>query len=450
MIRFAHGAATDVGRVRSLNEDGFLVAESLFAVADGMGGHRGGEVASATALESLRTEVLEPSAPGLVAAVEAANRAVFDQAQDDPNLAGMGTTLCAVGVVRDENGDAAVAVVNVGDSRVYVLDGDEFVQLSEDHSLVELMVRAGQISVDEAAVHPGRNVVTRALGIEPVVDVDCWTVDVKAGDRFLLCSDGLFNELHDDQISAVLRRLADPAEAAAELVRLASAAGGRDNITVVVVDVIDDDAAALGSAAAGFIGSRVTRVTEPSDDPLGVTAPAATVPDATPSPNPHPNEFPRTEPGRAAPARAAGRKRFTWRVWAFLAVIVAVVAVAFGTIYYAAHHTYFVKLDNGELVIFRGRQGGLLWYDPVVVRRTGIVEADVPGVFLDQVRAGKDEPDRQGAETYVGNIAQDIRQNATAGSTTSPTTTSPTTTGPTTASPTTTPAPAGAAPPAQP
>ena len=427
MIRFAHGAATDVGKVRSLNEDGFLVAESLFAVADGMGGHRGGEVASATALETLRTEVLEPSAPGLVAAVEAANRAVFDQSLGDPALAGMGTTLCAVGLVRDDEGQAAIAVVNVGDSRVYVLDGDDFVQLSEDHSLVELMVRAGQISVDEAAVHPGRNVVTRALGIEPDVDVDCWTVSVKAGDRFLLCSDGLFNELHDDQISAVLRRLASPAEAADELVRLATAAGGRDNVTVVVVDVVDDDGPTDGDS--GLIGSRITRLTEPSDDPLGVTAPVSTAPVPVIRPGDD-GDTSTTKPRRSRvpkppePARAERRGRFTWRVWIFLAGIVAVLGVAFGAIWWAAHHSYYVKLDNGELVIYQGRDGGLLWYDAVVVRRTGVQESQVPGVFLDQVRAGKVEPDRQSAETYVGNIEQDIRQETTTTTTAAPTTTS--------------------------
>jgi protein phosphatase len=330
VIRFAHGAATDVGRVRSLNEDSFLVAEALFAVADGMGGHRGGEVASAEALEALRTSVLEPDAAALVGAVESANRKVFEHSLADPELSGMGTTICAVALVRDDEGEASMAIVNVGDSRVYLLSGGEFRQLTEDHSLVETMVRGGQLSPDEAAVHPGRNVLTRALGIEPEIEVDLFRQPVRAGDRFLLCSDGLFNELHDDQISAVLRRLDRPSDAASDLVRRAAEAGGRDNITAVIVDIVEGDGV---DRVDGSIGTAAPAEPAPAtEDPLGLTtdadtAPHPTVEDAT-SADPPPAAKAATAATAERPHR--NRPRITWRVWTFVAAVVVVLGVAVG------------------------------------------------------------------------------------------------------------------------
>lgn len=327
MIRFAHGAATDVGRVRSGNEDNFLVAESLFAVADGMGGHRGGEVASADALETLRTSILEPSPESLRAAVEAANRSVFEHSLTDPGLAGMGTTLCAVALVRDDEGAASIGIVNVGDSRVYLLRDGEFRQITLDHSLVETMVRGGQLSPDEAAVHPGRNVLTRALGIEPEIDVDLFSESVMEGDRYLLCSDGLYNELHDDQISAVLRRLAAPWEAASELVRRATEAGGRDNVTVVVVDVLDDDGE---GPVDGLIGTTVATPADAAEDPLGLSAPRT---EQLPAVDLEEPDSPSAVAGQPAAVKAAKpRLRLTWRVWVFVSALVIVFGVAIAAV----------------------------------------------------------------------------------------------------------------------
>jgi protein phosphatase len=354
VIRFAHGAATDVGRIRSLNEDNLLVAESLFAVADGMGGHRGGEVASAEALESLRTSVLEPDAAALRSAVETANRAVFEHSLVDPELSGMGTTLCAVALVRDDDGAASIAVVNVGDSRVYLLSDGDFRQITEDHSLVETMVRGGQLSPDEAAVHPGRNVLTRALGIEPEIEVDLFAEPVRSGDRFLLCSDGLFNELQDDQIAAVLRRLDAPGDVADELVRMATEAGGRDNVTAVIVDVLDDEAdgrrarrstdggASDGPSTAGGDGHAGERTEQYPAVDVASAAPT----DAASAESP-PLEGARTETasresGRGDAARITPGARpgsdavptpkvhssVTWRVWAFVAAVVVVIVAA--------------------------------------------------------------------------------------------------------------------------
>ena len=238
MTDFRVGSATDVGRVRSNNQDSFLVREGdLFAVADGMGGHQGGEVASALALQILGQAHDEPSTSTLVRAVRSANQAVFDKAGADPDLKGMGTTLTALADVDTREG-RRLGIVNVGDSRLYRLRNDRIEQLTEDHSLVASLVRQGRITAEEAENHPQRNILTRALGIDEAVAVDSWEVEPVAGDRFLICSDGLFNEVDENRIVATLRRFEDPGDAARELVRLANDGGGRDNITAVVVDVV--------------------------------------------------------------------------------------------------------------------------------------------------------------------------------------------------------------------
>ena len=177
----------------------------------------------------------------------------------DPDLRGMGTTVVAAAVVPAAvpGADAPTAedaaqllVANVGDSRAYLFRGGDLTQLTEDHSMVADLMREGRISAEEAEVHPQRNIVTRVLGVYDQVDVDLWPVDAVRGDRLLLCSDGLFNEVAADQIAAVLRRLADPQEAAAELVRRALESGGRDNVTVLVLDVVDDGGVAEAASAA--------------------------------------------------------------------------------------------------------------------------------------------------------------------------------------------------------
>ena len=245
MIHLRGGEASDVGKVRSVNQDRAVVFDNhLFAVADGMGGHRAGEVAAEIAINALGENfgpgLADPTTDALIAAVEAANARILDQADNDEELHGMGTTLTAVGLVQDGE-QPLLAIVNVGDSRTYWMRNGELEQLTQDHSMVAEMVRAGQLTEDEARNHRQRSVLTRALGVEHGVKVDVLEVIPVEGQRYLLCSDGLTGEVHDDAIAAVLRRIADPKEAAAELVRLAVTKGGRDNVTVVVLDVVDDD-----------------------------------------------------------------------------------------------------------------------------------------------------------------------------------------------------------------
>lgn len=236
-LSFDGASRTRVGQVRAHNEDNCVVTTSLVAVADGMGGHAAGEVASAIAVDALAAGTHDLTIESIVELVGDANSQILMAATDDPAKRGMGTTLCIAAVVQSHGRDM-LALANVGDSRIYALTDGTLHQLSEDHSLVESLVREGRITPEEAATHPQRNVLTRALGVDRDVLVDVWLLDPRPGDRFLLCSDGLFNEVDHDRIEKVLEESGSPADAAETLAESADEAGGRDNITVVVADLI--------------------------------------------------------------------------------------------------------------------------------------------------------------------------------------------------------------------
>lgn len=232
------GAATDVGRVRQQNEDSVWASPTLFAVADGMGGHAAGEVASALAIQELRRIAeLGPLTPQVLAdAIWQANDRIVAEAMARHELLGMGTTLTGIAVVAAEDGERW-AVFNVGDSRVYRYADGALSQLTVDHSAVQELVEAGRLTPDEARRHPRRNVVTRSLGSDPAPVPDIWLFPPVPGDRFLACSDGLTGELADTDIATLLREFDDPQTAADELVRCANEAGGNDNVTTIVVDL---------------------------------------------------------------------------------------------------------------------------------------------------------------------------------------------------------------------
>ncbi len=227
------GSRTDIGCVRDHNEDGLVVAPPLFAVADGMGGHAAGEVASEIATTVLANQAPKtPDAEALGRAVEAANLEIIAAANDGRGRAGMGTT-CTAAILEGER----LVIAQVGDSRAYLLHQGKLQQLTRDHSLVAMMVEAGQLTPEEARVHPRRSVITRALGTDPSVQPDLYEIDVQTGDRLLLCSDGLSGMVPDADIESIMNRTADPQRCASQLVNEAIAAGGNDNITVVVADV---------------------------------------------------------------------------------------------------------------------------------------------------------------------------------------------------------------------
>jgi PPM family protein phosphatase len=234
MTRFEHGAATSVGHVRKVNEDSLLVNPPLFAVADGMGGHGAGDLASSLAIDAIKAAArLRPlSEDGVLAALDGANRAIVTY----EGAHGMGTTITGLALVETPGGDRLM-VFNVGDSRVYRLSAGDLEQVTTDHSEVQELVEAGVITRDEARVHPRRNIVTRALGTIPASRADRWLLPAIAGDRYMACSDGLYSEVPDEAI-AVLLASGGPQGAAEALVAAAEAAGGHDNITVIVIDVV--------------------------------------------------------------------------------------------------------------------------------------------------------------------------------------------------------------------
>ncbi len=325
MLTIAIGAATDTGNIRDQNEDAYIAQQGLFAVADGMGGHNAGEVASAIAIEHLRDAALNgvASAEAFAQIIRDLNSAIFSAATSTTNQRGMGTTLTAAAMLvpTTENETLSqIVVANVGDSRTYILRSGEFRQLSVDHSYVQELVSEGLLTVDEARTHPRRNIVTRALGIDPNVSVDTWTLPLYNGDRFMLCSDGLVDEVPLDEIADTMREHIAPQDAAERLVSAAKRHGGRDNITVIVIDV--------------------KTVSSNETTPL--------LDSVTPS-----------------KASTSIRRR--------ILAIALVVALSIGGFIALRHQRsgYFVAFTNtsssATIAIYKGQPGGLLWIEPTIV-----------------------------------------------------------------------------------
>jgi protein phosphatase len=452
VIRLEVGSASLVGQVRSANEDAYLAVEGLAAVADGMGGHRAGEVASADTIEALRSIQGSRLLDDLVRAVHLANRQVSERAERDPELAGMGTTVVVVGLVRRDGADE-VAVLNVGDSRVYLHAAGELRQLTEDHSLVESLVREGRLTAEEAVNHPQKNVLTRALGVEPLVVVDAWLLRPCDGDRLLLCSDGLTNELDDTRIAEIMAEGDPPDVAARRLAAEADAAGGRDNITTVVADVEES-----GRSPAP-LGDRFRRITTPavdlSDEPSGphtetvmavvspprdegeedrVPLPPSTSEVAALAGDPEiaalagasPSDVGDTTDAEQlaiaqAEAEAALTRANRWRTVAFVLAIFGVIALAVGAIAFTARRGWYVAAnDDGAVTLYRGTP--VLWLDPTEVEVRDLVVADMTPADRRRVEGGNSFSSETEARKMIDNLA------TTTTSTTSTTTTSTTTT----------------------
>lgn len=387
-MKLSWGASTDMGMVRQQNEDSFVAEEGLYVVADGMGGHNAGEVASALAVTAMRAAIKGgvTDAMRLREVVQAANTAIYTASLDDSAQSGMGTTLTAAVVVPGE--EPRFMVANVGDSRTYLFRDGVLSRVSIDHSYVQELVNEGLISEEEARVHPRRNIVTRALGIDRSVSVDVFTQVVRTGDRLVLCSDGLVDEVSDADITAVLLQHRDPQLAAESLVMVANAAGGRDNTTVLVVDILDD-------------------VSDPIEVP--------------PSPD-------RTEPmiAPAPTARTPGR-RITVGVALFWSLAVALVLSAITVVGVYARSGYYLGFDDDGLVtVYRGRVGGVLWFDPTVDTQTELTRADLPEGVLVDVETNRSFASSSQARKFLEFLKIAIIDSTT--TTTSPTADSTTTT----------------------
>lgn len=344
-MKLSWGASTDMGMVRQQNEDSYVAEEGLYVVADGMGGHNAGEVASALAVTTLKSTLRGGvgDATRLREAVQQANTAIYTASLDDSAQSGMGTTLTAAVVVPGE--EPRFMVANVGDSRTYLFRDGRLSRVSVDHSYVQELVNEGIISDDEARTHPRRNIVTRALGIDRSVMVDVFTQVVRTGDRLVLCSDGLVDEVADVDIAAVLGRHRDPQMAAESLVMVANAAGGRDNTTVVVVDILDD-------------------VSDPIEAPSG--------PD-------------HTLPMENLADIATPKRRITVGMALFWSLVVALVLSAITVVGVYARSGYFLGFDDDGLVtVYRGRVGGVMWFDPTIDTQTELTRDDLPeGILLE-------------------------------------------------------------------
>jgi PPM family protein phosphatase len=379
-MRVTVGAATDIGQVREGNEDSFLVLDPLFAVADGMGGHRGGEVASTLALETIE-RLFSAHEGTLTEQVEQANRAVFERSQADREVAGMGTTLTAVQVQ-----DAKARLAHVGDSRAYLLRDGELHLLTEDHTLVHRMVEEGEITAEEAESHPHRSILTRALGVDGAVRVDEGVVELRDGDRLLLCTDGLTGMVAETQIADVLKGTSDPQAAVERLVSMANRAGGVDNITAVILDFAE------GSPRTSVPSDQtVARRTEVSTSTPIQTAGAGALPSAPP----------RIE-GRARVARKLG-------IGAGIAVAVVVLGVVALRVYLDTQ--WYVGVSNGRVAIFRGVPAEIAGFDlhSVVVETTiPAEEAESLEFYRDRLPEGITTDDRDGADAVVEQIRVDV------------------------------------------
>jgi PPM family protein phosphatase len=384
-MRIDVGASSDVGRLRTGNEDSFLVDDrlELYAVADGMGGHNAGEIASAIALEALRAAVA--SGKALDAAIVLANSAIFDKAATDRALTGMGTTLTSVAIL----GESTLLIGHVGDSRAYRIRDGTLEQLTEDHSLVEELVREGRLSPEEAEVHPRRSVITRALGIDPNVEVDLYTIDARTGDRLLLCSDGLTTMVRDDDVLRIAELDADPRDAADRLVDAANEAGGEDNITVLIIDVLEAPPPA-----------------PPDPDALSATAVSRTpLPVAAP-------DVPVDQPARRRP-----RLRSLGGILLYVVPVLVIVGMGIGAINWYAHHTYYVDFKGDRVVVFQGVPGGILGWKPTVKTNTDLRRSQLTPDAIDQIdHSGKGSLER--AEQFVSNLEREIASTTTTTSTT--------------------------------
>ncbi len=328
MLRVAEAVhRTDVGRQREANEDSLFSRAPVFAVADGMGGAQAGEVASRIAVAAFEPELPAEAAPEpwLRDTAQRANREIFDLAQGDSARSGMGTTLTAALVAGDE-----VSFGHVGDSRAYLLRDGELSQLTNDHSLVEELRRQGKLTKAQAAEHPQRSVITRALGPEPDVAVDTMTVQARPGDVFLLCSDGLTTMLSDDEVHAVLERASSLDEAARRLVRAANDRGGRDNITVILfrLEEVGAEAPVEGATLVG-----------PSAEAAGLTG--ENVRSATAAERSARREKPIAVPS----GRGERGSRWPRRIFRTVVALVVVGALLFGA-WYGTRQIWFLGTDE--------------------------------------------------------------------------------------------------------
>jgi PPM family protein phosphatase len=372
MLRAAHTISkTDTGRARRENEDSSFARAPLFVVADGMGGAQAGEVASKIAVDVFQGGLPDDGSPEerLAGCAQVANQRIYEVSRTDDERAGMGTTLTAVYV--DDND---LAVAHVGDSRAYLFRDGELGRLTQDHTLVEELLKRGKLTEEQAAEHPQRSIITRALGIDPQVEVDTWTYAARAGDVVLMCSDGLTSMISEKQIAEVLSQEPDLDHAAERLIAEANEAGGRDNITVILFS-LEEVGGAPGGDEPTVVGLSPVQPIENGENPAGdgangrsaagsagrlsasATLPAPTTPPPPGAPRQRMSARLARTQGRGRrpdPAPARGLGRFGKAVAALLATVIVLFLVGGGG-YLATRQLFFIGTNSqGIVTIFRG------------------------------------------------------------------------------------------------
>ena len=459
MADLAWGAGTHPGQIRPDNEDHLHASQGIYVVADGMGGHEAGEIASALAVERIRdvliAEDLAPTAERVVEAISDANGDIFRAAIANPGQAGMGTTVTAIAVIEDpmagrgapniDDNDGldldkvtpvvprdqpeALVLANVGDSRTYLYRHGRLRRVTIDHSYVQELVSTGHITDDEARTHPRRNIITRALGIEPDVKVDWWTLPLVRGDRFILCSDGLVDEIADSEISQVLRDNSDPQVAVDLLIEMANEAGGRDNVTIIIVDVLEGDdppdptqeldLTPVWADDPGITADDIARIEAGDLELAGVAAAAAT------------DEVVVAKLSRKErrQARKAGDADTTSeaasddddgddeqqpatkgpRLGRMIAVFVVLALLISGFVAFSswARSGFFVDFDdNDRVTVYKGQPGGVLWFDPTMENTVELTRSDITDESAQLVSRQPEFSDLGDAISFVRELDQ--------------------------------------------
>jgi protein phosphatase len=375
---------TDTGRQRRENEDSAYVRAPVFVVADGMGGAQAGEVASRIAVETFERGLPGSGTPEgrLAELVRDANQRIYDRSRAEHGRAGMGTTLTAAYLA-----DGDLAIAHVGDSRAYLLRDGQLTRLTQDHSLVDELVRQGKLTEAQAAEHPQRSIITRALGPEPEVEVDTFSYPMRSGDVLLLCSDGLTSMVSEDRMAEILRGSTTLDEAADRLIDEANEAGGRDNITVVL--------SRLGEVEGEAVPDQPTIVGKPTAEQQSESGGRGGRAGVAVAARPGTTTKLSPRPERAAPTRRP--RRFAKPIAALITVVIVLFLVGGGG-YLASRQLYFIGTNSqGIVTIYRGfpyqLPGGVNLYETYVVSGVpaSLVPADRRGQFFgNQLRSQSD------------------------------------------------------------
>lgn len=390
--QFKWGACSEIGLVRQVNEDSKLTQPPLFAVADGMGGHASGDVASAIAIETFEAELKKSDS--IADAVHNANKAIFARAAKEPDLTGMGTTLTAMWA--DER---SAQIAHVGDSRAYLLRDGELSRLTTDHTVVNRLVQQGRIMPEDADRHPQRSYLERALGVDPEVEVDVHVLDMEAGDRVLLCSDGLFGMIGDDLIQNVLEQESSPQRAAERLCEEAVHAGGNDNVTTVVVDFPAPERSSAERPTGSFATAPVSSVRRSDTDPVS-TATGRVQTMSAPRP-----AAAGSSPIRSSSTSGPQQSRGKNHLLAWLAVVIVLLGAGAFLARMSIKGSWYVGVDGGRVAVFNGIPGAIAGFELGELSSKTDLRSDVlPELYQGRLQEGIKANSRDDAREIVADL----------------------------------------------